>query len=362
MGCAYFCGPVLRRLGKACESSRRLAFSPNTLDAGPVPSPRIDFALTPEQRADARSALGILTGSGLTLTGAAEIAVHRRRARKVVTADDAAALFLASRTASRARPATVRWYDDRLGPWLRVHGSAMMDEFTRPMLLDWINEHTAGARPGYLRALRALFRWCAAQEPAMVGNDPSRGLTLPKIHADHSIAFLSVDQCDTLLRGCGDHLGAVALSLFAGLRPDEVAGRGKPWLPWAEIHEAEQLVHVPAACSKTRKERSIEGLPPALWRWLATIPAGKRGATVSSARSRQIADRGRAVLGLDRWPADALRHTFATYAVALTSDAAKISLWLGHEGSTSLIHRHYRGLATKAQGESFFAIVPARTD
>lgn len=53
-----------------------------------------------------------------------------------------------------------------------------------------------------------------------------------------------------------------------------------------------------------------------------------------------------------------MRHTFATYATAYTEDAAKVSLWLGHEGKPQMLHRHYRGLTTKAQAEAFFALRP----
>lgn len=321
---------------------------------------RPDFALSPSQRADARAALAKLrkAGLGLTLEAAVDIALAGKKAPKPILADDAVPKFIASRLASGARPATVNWYEDVLGPWLRTKGAMTLDEFTRPQLLAWINERSAGARPGYLRAIRALFRWAAAQEPPLVGADPTVGLALPRMRRDYAVHFLEVDQCRKLLTASGRHRAAIALALFAGIRPDEIAGRGKPWLEWSAINEAERIVTVPSAVSKTRKPRSVEGLPPTLWAWLATVPASERGETVSRSRSRQIGEFGSRTLGLERWPVDVLRHTFATYGVALLGDAGKVANWLGHEGDTGTIHRHYRGLATKAQAEAFFALRP----
>lgn len=159
-----------------------------------------------------------------------------------------------------------------------------LDEFTRPQLLAWINERSAGARPGYLRAIRALFRWAAAQEPPLVGSDPTVGLTLPRVRRDYAVHFLTVEQCQKLLTAKGRHRAAIALALFAGIRPDEIAGRGKPWLEWSAINEAERIVTVPAAVSKTRKPRSVEGLPPTLWAWLANSEKSPFGPISASIR------------------------------------------------------------------------------
>ena len=60
------------------------------------------------------------------------------------------------------------------------------------------------------------------------------------------------------------------------------------------------------------------------------------------------------------WPHDVTRHSFASYAVALTADPGKVALWLGHQGNPTMLHRHYRGLARKADAEKYFAIKPGK--
>ena len=52
-----------------------------------------------------------------------------------------------------------------------------------------------------------------------------------------------------------------------------------------------------------------------------------------------------------------MRHTAATYSYAVTQDAVRVSAMLGN--SPDVLHRHYRGLATKADGERFFRLRPA---
>ena len=52
------------------------------------------------------------------------------------------------------------------------------------------------------------------------------------------------------------------------------------------------------------------------------------------------------------------RQALRENAAALTGDAGKVAHWMGHEGDSGTIHRHYRGLATKAQAEAFFGLRP----
>ncbi|HLP01471.1 MAG TPA: hypothetical protein VK163_05550 [Opitutaceae bacterium] len=250
------------------------------------------------------------------------------------------------------------WYEEMLAVFARDFGEKKLDDITRPKLLAWIKGRSAGSQPHYFRVVRALFRWAAAQETRLVGLDPTANVEIEEVRKDKTIRFLTVAEAETVLRKDVRHRAAHALSLFAGVRPEEIAGKGKTWLPWSAVNEEERILRIPAECSKTRRARIIEGLPEALWLWLATIPREERGESVGVAAAQQVARAARSALGLKKWPQDVMRHTFATYAVALTGDPAKVSLWLGHEGRPTLLHTTYRGLATKAQAEAFFGLRP----
>ena len=55
---------------------------------------------------------------------------------------------------------------------------------------------------------------------------------------------------------------------------------------------------------------------------------------------RQFKLRACAALGLSRWPQDLLRHTAASYLLALHGDAGKVATMLGNSSSVLLTHYH----------------------
>jgi integrase len=321
---------------------------------------RKDWALTAEQRADAREALILLDGTGITLTEVARRAMAGQRATKRVIAGEAVDEFVREVMRREARPATVLWYEDKLRYFLATFGEKLLDTIGRGELIAWLNNLQCrdGGRRHYARALRAFWRWAQRHEPPLVGSDITAGLVPRRPASDATIHFLPVRECESILDGAGRYRSAIALALFAGLRPDEIAGRGKPQLAWEHVQKVERIVRVPPEIAKTRRARILEGLPPALWTWLQ-LGEG----TISPGRSRQITElcaRLAGYGGARPWPHDALRHTFATYAVAATADPGRVALWLGHEGNPTMLYRHYRGLTTKAEADKFWALRPKR--
>lgn len=331
------------------------------------------YALSPEQKVDAREALRILEGSGLSLTVAAQRAVGGRAALQHVSLRTAADRYLLQLVRSKARGATVRWYENKLAPILAELGEKKMDDLTRSDLIaaaegQQVEEPT---RCSYFRAVRAVWRWAMRQEPPLAGADITAGLpTSARRAEDHAPGFLSVDDAARILAGAGRHRSALALMLFAGLRPQELWGIDKQPLRWKHVLIDERIVRVPAECAKTRKPRLLEGLPPTLWPWLEPRGPEDPVAWCASQQVIRVAQRAggfaRRAAGphqqhvvVRAWPYDATRHTFASYALALTGDPGRVALWLGHEGSPRLLHTHYRGLTTQAEASRYFALAPA---
>ena len=338
-----------------CVSANVQDYSPARLTAH-----RRDWALSAAQRADAREALELLDGTGLTLAEIARRALAGQRATLRVTAREAVDEFMREIVRREARPATTVWYDDKLKIFLASFGDKMLDGIRRSELVAWLNGlpcRDAG-RHHYARVARALWRWAQRHDPPLVGSDITLGLVPRRTTAEAEIRFLPVGECEKILSGAGRYRSAIALALFAGLRPDEIAGRGKSWMRWDHVDAVEKILRVPAEIAKTRRARIIEQLPPALWAWLQPA-AGE----ISPGRSRQIALLCARLAGYGParpWPHDALRHTFATYAVASTADPGRVALWLGHEGIPTMLYRHYRGLTPKAEAEKFWALRPKR--
>jgi integrase len=332
---------------------------------------RKDWALTPAERIDAREALQILHGTGITLKRAAEQAVVGRKAIRRVSCSEAASMFLRDLLQRKARTGTFNWYDQRLTYWTKTFNERMLDDVPRSDLTVWLNGLGCGpvGRAHYARAIRALLRWALRQDPPLVGADITPGLVPRQPPKETEVRFLTVEQAKAILAGAGDYTNTLALGLFAGLRPEEIAGKGKPWLKWGAVNVQERIIRIPADVAKTRKGRIMEGLPDALWKWLnpPAVPEGKASIAdveVSPGRARQIARKARELAGYGpggtkgKWPVDCIRHTFATYAFARDYNKEKVSAWLGHEGESSVFYRHYRGLTTKAEAEKFFALTP----
>ena len=143
----------------------------------------------------------------------------------------------------------------------------------------------------------------------------------------------------------------LALSAFAGLRPDEARR-----LDWANVNLDEALIRIPAAVSKVRRARLVP-MPDNLVRWL--LPYRQTSGAVSP--SAITIKRGRkAVLKAAhlpaQWPQDVLRHSFATHWMAAHAHEGKLAEMLGN--SPAIIQRHYKGLATAIDGAKYFRIEP----
>ncbi len=328
------------------------------------------WALSPEQKLDAREALRLLDGTGLTLTDAAQRAAAGRMAVQRVTFAQAADRFMLELVRKKARSATLRWYENKLSSMLEALGPQMMDAIARSDILGIGDgqQVTDATRASYYRAVRAVWRWAKRQEPPMVGADVTEGLPTTARRSEGKVTgILTVPDVEKILTCSGKHRSALALMLFAGLRPQEIWGFNKPPLLWKHILTDEKIIRVPADIAKTRKARVIEGLPPAIWRWLQP---GNPDENVSQASSQWLIRSAQLAGGfsikqtgqhrvLRPWPHDATRHSFATYALAFTGDPGRVSLWLGHEGNPRMLYTHYRGLTTKAEATRYFSLSPA---
>lgn len=321
---------------------------------------RSNYALTPSQRNDARKALALLAPLNLTLEQAALLALNRRSAIKTADVSTVADEFLRSRLTGGARSATYSWYEERINTIVAKFGDRPMAGITRGEFKEWLAQVTesASSRAATARAARAFWRYALQKDPPLVHEVVTQGLEFqaPAAGGKGSTKFLTVPQCRTLLLKCQERLrSALALMLFAGIRPEEMAGDNKPKMRWEHVNCDEQIIRVPAEISKTGEARIMEGLPETVWAWLT--PQGNDQDVLPTTR-RTFVYCSRELIGMATWPQDCLRHSFATYAVASTNNPGQVAMWLGHNGNPTMLYRHYRGLTTKAEAEKFFALRP----
>ena len=142
----------------------------------------------------------------------------------------------------------------------------------------------------------------------------------------------------------------IAIQGLAGLRQSEALR-----LTWQDVFGTPGHITVTASKSKTRSRRLVE-IVPALTRWL---------------ESRRQHEGLLWTLGVDMWqenfkalrenekiPArkNGLRHAFCTYHFALHANENLTAQQAGN--SPTMIHQHYKGLATKAEAEKWFSVAP----
>jgi integrase len=319
--------------------------------------------MTPEQKLDAREAFLLLGDSGLTLAAAVKIALQKEDspARKTPL-QEAVDLFLRERH-DHLRSKTQEFYQWHLWALCDVFKGKTMDDIKAEALsrhLESLTPSTAAAR---YRSVRVLWRWALRHPTPLVSKDVTASLSFrqPRLRGD--VQFLDVDDTEKIMKECGKHRYALALMLFAGVRPEEIHGIHKPPLLWEHIDRAARIVRIPSNISKTKQPRILEGLPDNLWEWLDD---GPKTGPVSEVAVRNVVVAAQKAAGfrdgsgdvVRSWTQDVMRHSFATYHVALYADPGKTALLLGHEGAPTMLYRHYRGLTTQAQGQAYFGIRP----
>ncbi len=228
-------------------------------------------------------------------------------------------------------------------------------------LEHWLDTQKATGRTrNNLRvSIVTLWRWARAHgytardvetEADRIGTAKDRG---------GDIGVLSPAQLTLLLRGGRDAGGEkatptaeaelfLALGAFSGIRTAELLR-----LEWRDIHEARGVIEVGAHKAKTATRRLVP-IHGALAAWLARAPRGTGKVFSSEKAAVRVIGYGKQMLG--EWPDNALRHSYATYRLAQTHDAAKTALELGN--SPTMLFRNYRELADEKQAGGWFATLP----
>lgn len=188
----------------------------------------------------------------------------------------------------------------------------------------------ASTRATWLNRVSTLFSF-AVRRDLLAKNPCDR---LERISVDRRAPFvLSPGQSQLLLKVTPSVMRAyVILGLFAGIRPDELLK-----LQWADVDLETKTVTVNDA--KTRRRR-IVALHEKAVALLADCPLRSGPVAPSNSTVRRFKRTARAALGLEKWPSDLLRHTAASYLLALHGDAGKVATMLGNSSSVLLSHYH----------------------
>ena len=140
----------------------------------------------------------------------------------------------------------------------------------------------------------------------------------------------------------------LALGAFTGMRSSEILR-----LEWRDVNFERVFITVAPEKAKTATRRLVPILPN-LMAWLAPY----RKANGFIFQSRRDVDRVIAFAKAHdvEWPNNALRHSYASYRLAVTASAARVAYEMGT--SAQKLMRNYRELAEEKDGQSWFSILP----
>lgn len=164
-----------------------------------------------------------------------------------------------------------------------------------------------------------------------------------------SVTLLTAEQCAAMLRACQskEEVRAVALLLFAGIRPDSQDGEISK-LDWSAVRKNE--IYVSAEVSKTGTDRNIP-IRLRLARLIKGHPSS--GAVMPPAWARRI-QAIRKAAGMNS-PAyqDATRHCFASHHLVAYGEASTQAA-MGHTEGSRTLFKHYRAAVPEKAGMKYF--------
>ncbi len=168
------------------------------------------------------------------------------------------------------------------------------------------------------------------------------------------VTILTPAEAAALMKASeGDVAAFHAIGLFAGLRTAEIER-----IDWQQINLAKGNIHVKPRTAKRTKKRGRSGrivpILPNLRAWLE--PVAKDSGPICGPNFRRRQTAAREAAGLNDWPRNVMRHSFVSYRLAATNDAAQTALEAGHR--EQVLFDHYRTPLAESDGEAYFAIMP----
>ena len=264
-----------------------------------------------------------------------------------LTLGDAIDQCIAAKRAANLRERYIQSLSNYCRQFAKGREQTALSAVTTEDVEKWMaNYHGANSRQTWLNRLSALFAWAVRRGHL----DKNPTLRIERVRVDRCPPrILTTDEADQLLKVVPTICRAyLILGLYAGIRPEEITR-----LDWKAVDLQTGTV---AVDGKTRRRRivTLETKAKAL---LAQCPLKAGRVAPSASTLRRFKERGRAALGLKKWPQDLLRHSFGSYALALHGDAGKVATQMGN--SSAVLLSHYHEPVTKAACELFWAVPSA---
>lgn len=263
-----------------------------------------------------------------------------------------AALITEFRAAKEQDGASERYLQDlknRLANFEADMGTETVGAMPPSKIDDWLRglKVAAQTRNNFRTVLRTLFEHGVARGYAQ--ENPVAKLAKAKVVRGAPAIFTPAQMQTVLEKAPSDFVPYLAIGGFAGLRTAEIER-----LDWSEVDMAGKLIHIKAEKSKSAQRRLVT-ISDNLAAWLAPH-ARKAGPVADPERVRVARDKTCKAAEI-AWPANVLRHSFASYHLAHHKNAAATAAELGHT-SPVMLFKHYRELVRPDAAAQWWQVMP----
>lgn len=296
-----------------------------------------------------------LAAVGATISEATEFFLrHARCAADAQTIEKIIARFLREKEKAGRRPEYLRVQGHVLGNFKKQFAGREVHTIAAAEIVAWMDEQpwTLRTRENYRRDLSNLFGF--AMKHGYCAANPLAKMERATLD-DKAPGIVSTKEASALLNAStkikdGALLPYVAIGLFAGLRTSELHS-----LEWQQVSIDDRTIEVQSHKAKGRARRIVT-MSENLCAWLKPR-ARADGAVVPRAGFRGMWREVRKAAALEFWQKNALRHSFASYHVALNQNAPATSLEMGHDNPDQLF-KSYRSLVRPQDAVSYWKLVP----
>ncbi len=272
--------------------------------------------------------------------------------RRSASVNEVADQFIANRRAKGKSKIYIRDLETRLARFRSVMGDRIIAEITSSDVDHWIQPLKVG--PQTQNNFRAVLSamWTFAFRRGYAAANVIQFVDKASVVRDHVPTF-SVEQLGRLLAVAPpEYLPVLAIGAFAGLRPEEINK-----LRWEDLDFHERTIRVNASAAKTRKKRFAE-ISDNLLAWLQ--PYASRSGSVAPPNLQKMRRATMKAAGIEQWPQDVLRHSFASAHYAFHRNPAQTALLLGHRDQDMLL-THYRDPMKPTVAARYWMILPQIT-
>lgn len=301
-------------------------------------------------REDAIEAARLLQGTGAGLLDVVHDYLRRHPPAGSETVRQTCDKYLAAMRAMGRRPLSVYEKELKFNALCQVHGALCTAGLDDAAVEAWARARGVGpvTERTYIvsgRNLLAFFRrGCRLKEGTTRDEKP------PVTWDANTVRKIML----TTEAAAPDIAAALAVLFFAGVRPHEVLR-----LEWKQIDLEAGVIRLTGEGTKTHTMRNVD-LADNLRAWLKAYPrVGMLSPNRPQLRFRQ--EKVIKAAGMDGWPVDVARHTFATMHYAAHQNAAATMAQLGHFGNPTTFLRHYKGVpVTAADAAAYWKIAPTQ--